>query len=173
VWIGGNGKWSSFQGAALFHWNGTSWRFVDVGVDGQYVVNAVGGRSSQELWAVGNLFNSGEPLVVRRDGDHWRMMAGLADGLLPAMTVDSTGRPWVISNMPGRNPGLMRYTESGEWASTFTARPTDPILMQLNAITAVPGSDRMFAVGSYDLPTEPRTVQAVILEYSTEGTPLS
>jgi hypothetical protein len=169
VWIGGNGKWSSFEGAALFHWNGTSWRFVDVGVKGQYVITAFGGRSSQELWAIGNLFNSGTPLVVKRDGDNWRMMAGLADGLLPAITIDSAGHPWVISSMPNAAPRLMRYTESGKWANTFTPGPTDPVLLQLEAITAVPGSDRMFAVGTFDLPTDPITVQAVILEYSAEA----
>jgi hypothetical protein len=32
---------------------------------------------------------------------------------------------------------------------------------------AVPGTDRMFAVGYVDLPTEPRLLRAVIVEYST------
>ena len=37
--------------------------------------------------------------------------------------------------------------------------------MTLNAITAIPGTDRVVAVGGADLPTNPRLLQAVIIEY--------
>lgn len=46
--------------------------------------------------------------------------------------------------------------------------------MRLNAIAAVPGTDRLIAVGEAELPTNPLTVRAVIVEYSTptvDGSP--
>lgn len=173
VWVGGNGSWAGFQGPALFHWDGASWQVVDVGANRQlYAISAVDGRSSRELWAVGNLFNSGTPYTIKRDGERWRAIGGLPEGLLPAMAVDSTGQPWVISNYPSPDAKLMRYTEGGEWAGAPAPRPRGTIGITLDAITAVPGTDTMFAVGSVTPPGETVRPQAVILEYSTVGNPL-
>lgn len=174
VWAGGNGAWFRFQGPALFHWDGTAWRTVDVGVNQQqYVVNEVGGRSSGELWAVGNLFNSGTPFVARRDGGIWRVVDGLPEGLLPAVAVGPAGQPWVISNTPAPDAALMTYDNSGKWAGGPAPSPPDASGMTLNDITAVPGSDQMFAVGYASVAGGTGLLQAVILEYSTVDSPLS
>lgn len=168
VWACGNGSWSGFQGPSLFHWDGTTWQTVDVGGNQQlYTFDAIGGRSSGDLWAVGNLFNSGTPYVVHGGGSSWTVVGGLPDGLLPGVALDPAGRPWVISNTQAPDATLNLYAPSGSWASARAPRPPDVAGVTLNAITAVPGTDRMFAVGQADLRTSPLTMQAVILEYST------
>lgn len=175
VWAAGNGGWFRFQGPALFHWDGTAWRTVDVGVNQQqYVLNAVGGRSPGELWAVGNLFSSGTPFVVRRDGETWRVVGGLPDGLLPAVAVGGpAGQPWVISNTSAPDATLLAYDSIVGWAGEPAPAPPDASGMSLNDITAVPGSGQMFAVGYANVGGATGLFHAVILEYSTADSPLS
>ncbi|HZN20497.1 MAG TPA: hypothetical protein VFB84_20255 [Micromonosporaceae bacterium] len=174
VWASGTGAWFRFQGPTLLHWDGTAWRTVDVGVNQQqYVLNAVGGRSSGELWAVGNLFNSGTPFVVRRDGGAWRMVNGLPDGLVPSVAMGPAGQPWVISNTTAPDAMLLTYNSSGGWAGEPAPAPPGAAGMTLNDITAVPGSDQMFAVGNATMGAMTGPVQGVILEYAPVGTPLS
>jgi hypothetical protein len=172
VWAAGNGAWSGFLGPSLFHWNGSGWQPVDVGANQQqFAFNALYGRSSSDLWAVGNLFNSGTPFVVHGDGSSWKVVGGLTDGLLPAVAVDSANRPWLVRNNPSGDTLLTTYAASGSWADTRAPRPPDVVGMNLNAIVAVPGAERMFAVGYVDLPTEPRLLRAVILEYAPPPKP--
>jgi hypothetical protein len=197
VWAGGNGSWSGYQGPSLFHWDGATWQTVDVGADQQqFAFNAIAGRSSKDLWAVGNLFNSGTPYVVHGDGSSWTVVDGLPDGLLRGVALDPAGRPWIISNTQAPDAILHRYSSpvtpsgspsvtpsgspssfpsaspsvsapaAGFWASTQAPRPPDVAGASLNAITAVPGTDRLIAVGAADLRTSPVTVQAFIVEYS-------
>ncbi|HET8662201.1 MAG TPA: hypothetical protein VFM55_24860 [Micromonosporaceae bacterium] len=175
VWAAGNGAWFRFQGPVLFHWDGTAWQTVDVGVNQQqYAFNGLGGRSSGELWAVGNLFNSGTPFVVRRDGGTWRVVGGLPDGLVPAVAVGGpASQPWVISNTTAPDAKLMAYDSIVGWAGEPAPAPPGAAGITLNDITAVPGSDRMFAVGNVALAGTTGGHQAVILEYSTADGPLS
>ncbi|HET8684445.1 MAG TPA: hypothetical protein VFM54_21615 [Micromonosporaceae bacterium] len=174
VWAAGNGAWFRFQGPALFHWDGTAWRTVDVGINQQqYVLTAVGGRSSGELWAVGNLFNSGTPFVVRRDSGTWRVVGGLPDGLLPAVAMGLAGQPWVVSNTTAPDATLLAYDSIVGWFGEPAPAPPGASGMALNDITAVPGSDRMFAVGYANVAGVTDLLQAVILEYSTADSPLS
>jgi hypothetical protein len=165
VWAAGNGSWSGFQGPALFHWDGRQWRSVDVGGNQHlYFLNAVAG-SPRDLWAVGNLFNSGTPYVVHGDGTTWTAIVGLADSLLPAVAVDGSGRPWVVSNDLTPAARLSTFAVSGSWKSTRAPWPKDAAGLELHSITSVPGTGRMFAVGQAGLPTNPREYNAVILEY--------
>ena len=168
VWAGGNGAWSGFLGPVLFHWNGSAWRAVTVGANRkQYTLSAIGGRSSAELWAVGNLFNSGTPFVVRRDGDTWRMtFGGLPEGRLPAVAIGADGRPWVISNSIAPDAMLMRYTDADTWSGELAPRPVNAYGVTLNDITGVPASSRMFAVGQVNGSTPGEGLEAVILEYA-------
>jgi hypothetical protein len=170
VWACGNGSWSGFQGPALFHWDGATWQPVDLGVNQQqYYLSAVAGRSARDLWAVGNLFNSGTPFVVHGDGTSWKVVGGLRDGLLPTVTLDPAGAPWVASNTTAPDATLSVLGTSGTWVGTRAPRPPNVVGIQVDAITAVPGTGRMFAVGSVDLPTDPRRLQAVVLEYVPAG----
>jgi hypothetical protein len=173
IWAAGNGSWSGFEGALLFHWNGSDWQTVDIGSNGhQFSMNAVHGRPPSDLWAVGNLFNAGTPYVVHGDGRSWKVVGGLTDGLVPSVAVDSANRPWLVRNDQSGNALLTTFA-AGAWADTRAPRPPDAVRMHLETITAVPGTDRMFAVGYVDLPAESPLMRAIIVEYVTVGPTVS
>jgi hypothetical protein len=168
VWVAGNASWPGFQGPVLFHWNGSEWRPVQVGVNEQlYFLTAVsGGSPTTDLWAVGNLFNSGQPFVVRGNGPSWKVVPGLADGKLDGVAVNADGRPWILRNTIAPGANLVSYSADGGWFDTPSPRPPGTVGSTLSAITAVPGTPMMFAVGTADLPTEPRTVTALMVQYA-------
>jgi hypothetical protein len=71
----------------------------------------------------------------------------------------------VIGNSPAPSSSLNTYGLPGQWDETPAPTPPDTVGMSLKGITAIPGTNRVVAVGAADLPTSPRLLQAVILEY--------
>jgi hypothetical protein len=170
IWVAGNAAWPGFQGPLLFHWNGEAWRPIQVGINQQMsALTAVGGRTSTNRWAAGNVFNSPEPVVVHGDNSTWTVVEGVPQGMLAGLTVDAAGRPWLLRNTNAPGAYLSTHSGTGSWSDTPAPRPPGTVGSTLSAITAVPGSSMMFAVGNADLPTDARTITAVIVQYSTGG----
>lgn len=169
VWAAGNGAWNGFLGPLLFHWNGSTWRAVQVGVNQKMLtLQAIDGRSSSDMWAVGDtLRQGGGTLAVHGDGTTWQVVGGLPNRLLPGVAVDNAGNPWLIGNSPASSASLSTYRSTGPWVETPAPVPAGTVGMTLNAITAVPGTERVLAVGAVDLPTSPRLLRAVALEYGS------
>jgi hypothetical protein len=160
IWAAGNGAWKGFKGPLLFHWNGSTWRTVQVGINEQESsFDALAGRSSGELWAVGD-----GGLAVRAGGGSFEVLRNAPGGALPDVATDPDGLPWLIENTPAPSTTLAAYS-SGAWVGVPPPQPPDTVGMSLNGITGTPGSPLMFAVGAADLPTTPRYVRAVVLEY--------
>ncbi|GIF63201.1 hypothetical protein Ais01nite_12360 [Asanoa ishikariensis] len=160
IWAAGNGAWKGFKGPLLFRWNGSGWRTVQVGINNQETAfNALSGRSPGELWAVGE-----HGLAVRGGGKSFEVLRDAPDGPQPDVATDPAGRAWLTRTSLEPKADLVTYNERG-WVSERAPQPPDAIGMSLNAITASPDSTTMFAVGSADLPTTPRYVRAVLLEY--------
>ncbi|GGR77212.1 hypothetical protein GCM10010169_21800 [Micromonospora fulviviridis] len=160
VWAAGNGAWQGFKGPLLFHWNGSGWRTVQVGINEQESsFKALAGRSSDELWAVGD-----GGLAVRGGGGAFEILRDAPGGALPDVATDPAGLPWLIENSLAPSAALAAYS-TGAWVRTPAPHPTDAVGMSLHGITGTPGSPLMFAVGAADLPTSPRYLRAVVLEY--------
>ncbi|MFG3600883.1 hypothetical protein [Micromonospora chersina] len=160
VWAAGNGAWQGFKGPLLFHWNGSGWRTVPVGInDQESSFTALAGRSSGELWAVGN-----GGLAVRGGGGSFEILRGAPAGALPDVATDPAGVPWLIDNSPAPSAALATFS-TGAWVGTPAPQPAGAVGMSLHGITGTPGSPLMFAVGAADLPTDPRYLRAVVLEY--------
>ncbi|MET7806550.1 hypothetical protein [Micromonospora chersina] len=160
VWAAGNGAWTGFKGPLLFHWNGSGWRTVPVGISGQESsFTALAGRSSGELWAVGN-----GGLAVRGGGGSFEILRDAPGGALPDVATDPAGVPWLIDNSPAPSAALATFS-TGAWVGTPAPQPPGAVGMSLHGITGTPGSPLMLAVGAVDLPTNPRYLRAVILEY--------
>ena len=166
VWAAGNGAWTGFLGPLLFHWDGATWQAVQVGVNQQKLaLNAIDGSSATDIWAVGDtLAQGGGTLAVHGDGTTWQVVDGLPAKALPGVAVDKAGNPWVVENTREPTATLSTFA-SGQWADTPAPTPPDTVGMTLNAITAIPGTTRLLAVGAADLPTTPRLLQAVLLDY--------
>lgn len=160
VWAAGNGAWKGFKGPLLFHWNGSGWRTVQVGINEQASsFEALAGRSSGELWAVGD-----GGLAVRGGGGSFEMLRDAPGGALPDVATDPAGLPWLIENSPAPSAALAAYS-TGAWVGMPAPQPPDAVGMRLHGIAGTPGSPLMFAVGAADLPTTPRYLKAVVLEY--------
>ncbi|WP_434444822.1 hypothetical protein [Lentzea sp. E54] len=170
VWAAGNGWWNGHIGPVLFHWDGTSWSAVPVGGTGQALsLQSIDGTSSRDIWAVGDTGGMGSgTLVVRGDGTTWQVLTSPSAPDLAGVAVGASGAPWVIGNLPP-SPGTAFETyRAGAWVSTPAPAPAGTSGASYNAITAVPGTDRMIAVGDADVPdTSPLLVQAVIAQYGS------
>ncbi|GAA4463281.1 lipoprotein [Phytohabitans houttuyneae] len=163
VWAAGNGAWKGFKGPLLFHWNGADWRTVKVGLNERdSMFRALAGRSSGELWAVGD-----GGLAVRGGSGSFEVLRDAPEGELPDLATDPAGLPWLIANSQASSAALAAYS-AGAWVGTPAPQPPDAAGMSLHGIAGTPGSPLMFAVGAADLPTTPRYLKAVVLEYAPD-----
>ncbi|MGC5051638.1 hypothetical protein ACLQ2S_09340 [Micromonospora sp. DT48] len=159
VWAAGNGAWQGFKGPLLFHWDGSGWRTVGVGISEQdSSFTALAGRSSGELWAVGD-----GGLAVRGRAGSFEPIRDAPGGALADVTTDPTGQPWLVENSPASQATLATY--AGAWRGLPAPQPPDAVGMRLHGISAAPESPQMFAVGAATLPTTPRHLRAVLLEH--------
>ncbi len=164
VWVAGNAAWPGFKGPLLFHWDGTRWTPVEVGLTNAVTsFSEIAGRPG-DLWAVGHTAGYGGPIAVQGDGRTWRVVEGLPTARHTDVAVDADGNPWVLENFPKPSATLATFRD-GRWAGTEAPLPPDTVGISLHGITAVPGTPRMFAVGNVDLPGRPRLLQSVVLEY--------
>lgn len=131
------------------------------------VMAAVKAFAADDVWAAGNGAWTGfiDPLLFHWDGTGWQVVDGLPAKALPGVAVDKAGSPWVLANTREPSATLSTFA-AGQWADTPAPAPPDTVGMALKAITAVPGTTRFIAVGAADLPTTPRLLQAVLLEYA-------
>jgi len=172
VWACGHGTWPGFKGPLLLHWDGGYWETIDVGRNQSGILfNAIAGRSSGDLWLVGNTPIPGDAsvppasLVVHRDGNSWRVVDGLPVVRLADVACDAAGRPWLIHNAPEPTSTFATYDAgSGSWHHVFAPGPPGAREVDLHRIAAVPGAATMFAVGAAMIPSAPHPRHAVILE---------
>ncbi|MET9224424.1 hypothetical protein [Lentzea sp. NPDC003310] len=164
VWAAGNGWWNGYVGPVLFHWNGTAWRTVDTGLNGmRFAFRELDGLSSKDIWAIGGSDTEPGTLVVRGDGTTWQTVAGPNATSAAAVAVGSDGVPWVAANYP-----LGSFSSHGPagWTTVPAPVPAGTHAAYYNAVAAVPGTNRVLAVGSADVTgTSPLLVRAVVAEY--------
>ncbi len=164
AWIAGNAAWPGFKGPLLFHWDGSAWAAVRVGIDNMETALSSVAGSPGDVWAVGDRTGSVAPVAVHGDGRTWKVIAGLPRALYTGVEVDRDGHPWVLQNSTAPAATLVTYGPKG-WVDTAAPLPPDTVGITLRGITTVPGTPNMFAVGDVDLPGLPRLLQSVLLEY--------
>jgi hypothetical protein len=164
AWVAGNAAWSGFKGPLLFHWDGTAWTPVKVGLNNVETAFSEIAGTPGDIWAVGHTAGYGGPVAVHGDGKTWRPVEGLPTARLTDLVVDRSGRPWVLENFTAPSATLATYRDE-RWADTRAPTPPDVVGISLHGITTVPGTTEMFAVGDVDLPGEPRKLSAVLLVY--------
>jgi hypothetical protein len=164
VWAAGNAAWPGFRGPLLYHWDGSEWAAVRVGIENAATAFSEIAGSPQDLWAVGHTTGQGGPVAVRGDGRSWKVIAGLPAARLTDLTVDQAGHPWVLANDTAPGATLTTYGPRG-WVDTPAPRPPNTVGISLHGITAVPGTPDLVSVGDVDLPGQPRLLRSVVLEY--------
>jgi hypothetical protein len=143
------------------HWNGRNWRAVPTpNVAGASFISleSVAIISPDDVWAAGSYDTSKVSGVMFEhwNGQEWSLVASPAVGgyTLTGLAVINPRQVWGV--------GGYTATLSEEWnGTTWTTVPTpDPGTMdnQLSAVTAIPGTDRLVAVGYQESTGPSRTL---------------
>ena len=164
VWVAGSAAWPGFKGPLLFHWDGTAWTPVKVGLNNADTAFSEIAGTPTDLWAVGHTAGYGGPVAVHGDGKKWKVIEGLPTARLTDVAVDRDGHPWVLENFTAPSATLATY-RGGRWVDTKAPAPPDALGHSLHGITTIPGTPELLAVGNVDLPGEPRPLQPLVLAY--------
>lgn len=139
------------------HWNGARWQLVPTpnppsSGGGQAELEAVSGTASDDVWAVGfsQAFGSSRSntLIQNWDGTAWRIVPSPNPPGINRLTdvvARSANDVWAVGETGGlpRKPLILRW-DGNRW----TQIPNN-CGGALNAITAVPGTETLWAVGQY------------------------
>lgn len=144
------------------HWNGTRWSFVpspNKGTGSNQLL-AVSASSSNDVWAVGNFYNTNsgtyQTLTEHWNGSNWKVVysplaASSSDNYLTAVSAVASNNVWAvgyaftISGRPSRTL-IEHWTGSGWSVVTSPNKGTDN--NQLLSVSSVSASD-IWAVGFY------------------------
>ncbi|WP_162213192.1 hypothetical protein [Nostocoides australiense] len=156
--VGAGNDTQSESGGLILSRRGGRWHTHRiVSASGRVDLFGVWGGSAKEAWAVG--VNHGNdyvdtPLVLRWDGTAWRRMSvPLKDVQLLSVTRDSTGAVWVSArdrgqrDIPLLGAPVLRYA-AGAWSVHYFPRTYPARAPELDDLAAVPGSSRVWGVGS-------------------------
>lgn len=159
--------------ALVMHFDGTSWNQIGVprgGVDGAgNDLRAVAAVSARDVWAVGAACGSASdpedlscrPLVLHLSHGRWRVVATAGDSgtHIVDVAVRSTNDVWLIGYDNGSVGGQDANHVERWHGRGFTTVPADPgpsacpcvqlseLASALEAVTVIPGSRELWAVG--------------------------
>lgn len=166
VWaVGGTTDSNTGTGPPLIeHWNGSIWSVVPnpelfFGDLNSGYLNAVGGTSANDVWAVGasGLAHSySQPLIEHWNGTQWSLIPALeAVGdrdFLSGIAAVSANDIWVAGSSPRTYPqqgqALIEHWNGSKWSLVPSPNP-GPYNSFLNAIARDPHADRLWAVGYF------------------------
>jgi hypothetical protein len=163
VWAVGFGDDpGSFAGHAIaLHWNGHRWRLTDVAPPGSpgSALNAVGGTSPTDLWAVGN--QGDQTLVEHFDGESWSVVPSpngdAPTSGLAAVVAVAPDDVWAVGSSdaddpdhPGSGEGtLVLHWDGASWTVVPSPNGRNPSNALLDVVAF--GPDDVWAGGlSYD-----------------------
>lgn len=136
------------------HWNGSSWSVVpspDAGSSLNILLKVAYIPGTKTLWAVGVSMNSGGPqqtLIEHFDGTSWSIVPspnfGTADNGLNDVVVLSKRNAWAVGNSTSTQT-LIEHWNGVSWS--LSPSPIAPATAGLQAITRVPGTKELWAVG--------------------------
>jgi hypothetical protein len=141
-----------YSGPLIEHWNGTSWSVVATNLAGSSL-NGISAVSATDIWAVGNL-NSG-PLTLHWDGSSWKAVPNAPPNAnysgASSVAARASNDVWFAGfEQPVSGPNfstLMEHWNGMTWS--IVASPNSSLTQNLlHAITPVPGSNQLWAVGT-------------------------
>ncbi len=144
-------------------WDGSAWHVVSSpGNDGLRGVAAV---SASDVWAVGSL-SSHQPrpttLIVHWNGSQWSIVTspnpGASSDTLSAVAAVAANDVWAVGeSVTGNNatqPLVVRW-DGANWHVVSSPVPAGATASSFNAITRIPGTNQLWAVGSARIGTPP------------------
>jgi hypothetical protein len=104
VWAVGSYQFSDINGLSLkarsYHWNGSRWAPVTVGLSGYSYLDSVVAKATNDVWAVGEgeVFPKLNELQVTYhwDGSTWRNISNPEEGVLYGVSASSSADVWAV-----------------------------------------------------------------------------
>jgi hypothetical protein len=156
AWAVGNSYNGSTTQTLIEHWDGHTWSVVaNPGATLLSSITKVPG--SNELWAGGpNIGSPGMPTLIEHwDGHTWSIVPhpdpGAGFNVLPSVTALAANDVWAVGYYSnGKVPilTLIEHWDGTSWSVVNSPNPS-PVTDYLTAITRVPHTSQLWAVGFY------------------------
>ncbi|MHB8599507.1 MAG: hypothetical protein ACYDER_22175 [Ktedonobacteraceae bacterium] len=160
------GQSQAVQRGLIEHWDGTKWSIVSSpNLNGlQSMLYGMTAVSTNDVWATGVSLNysagTTKTLVEHWDGTHWSVMSSPnagAGNVLGQITAISANNVWAVgysfatkidqSNNVSRT--LTEHWNGSQWSVVASPNPEPPSINDMIALAGVPGSNKVWAVGSH------------------------
>jgi len=134
------------------HWNGTAWGVQttpNIGTQDQEQLEAVAAISRKNVWAVGydSAFSSASTVIVHWNGSHWKLVPspnpGTRNYLYGIVAISATNL-WAVGYSD--HSTLILHGNGRTWK--IVTSPNPDMQNQLYAIARVPGTTKLWAVGT-------------------------
>jgi hypothetical protein len=152
AWAVGTYNGQTSPAALVEHWNGKKWKLDTAPSPGptQNVLNSVTRiPNTNAMWAVGR--TETQSLIEYWNGKKWSVVSAPGVGQLFAVTALSAHSAWAVgSYYDGQNDNtLIVHWNGTAWNVVSSPNPSTATASYLYGLTRVPGTDTLWAVGSY------------------------
>ena len=160
IWAVGTSTTTAGGGEMVLinHWNGKTWSLVagpNPGMNANFLYSVARTPGTNELWAVGNYLTSGayQTLIERWNGKKWSLVTSPSPGSngngLQGVVALSVNDAWAVGSDTSGNGDqvLTEHWNGAKWSVVASPNPANTNF--LSAVTRVPGTDRLWAVGNY------------------------
>ena len=163
---------SSLPQTLIEHWNGMSWSVVPSPNAGGYNILSSVARvpGTSLLWAVGNYYSSAnntvqQTLIEQWNGTTWSVVPssniGPYGNILNGVTAISANNVWAVgafyTSSSGSPQTLIERWNGTSWSIIPSPNP-GTVYTVLNSVTRVPGTNHLWAVGSFQSSGVPQTL---------------
>ena len=133
VWVVGYARGSSWHDVKM-HWDGVQWS-LDYSGPSQYIrLQSIDGKTSDDLWAVGEDAYGLQQYIEHRDGSTWSVVSSPDNGSLTGVSVVAANDVWAVGN------GVEH------WDGAVWSMVTTPNVGTLHGVKALSANDA-WAVG--------------------------
>lgn len=155
VWAGGI-VYGSYGQTLTEHWNGTQWSVVSSPNEGTVYnyINSMSALSTNDVWAVGYYFNPGQSftLIEHWNGTQWSIVKSPATAgyVLNGVAAIASNNVWAVGGN-GSGQALIEQWSGTKWRVVPSPNPGGT--NGLSAVTQVPSTAQLWAVGVYQAKT--------------------
>jgi hypothetical protein len=154
IWVVG-ADYNTFNRTLAEHWDGHKWAVVptpNANLD-QNELTSICGQPNGNLWSVGSSYAAGvgvTPIIERFKSGQWKLVAGSSGAMaasLNGVTCLANNTAVAVGDVTANDPqGVIEHWTGSSWVLDPSHDP--PLTTHiLNGVTAVPGSQSIWAVG--------------------------
>lgn len=164
------------------HWDGTTWRISPgVGIGG--ALGGVAAVSSNDVWAVGGISKTSifdslptKTQILHWNGTQWSIVAspdpGTKSNQLGSVTAIAANDVWAVGSFSGSDDierPLIERWDGSAWRVVASPAPPGPGRSVLSAITRIPGTNQLWALGTSSMSRDPNVTEDRVLVERWDG----